>query len=135
MSRQNLTNFRDADAQDDGYDSDGKIGPSLEEEGEQYYYEDNKIPEWYYDQEYDSEIFELHDPVLEVATAVNVPRDMEKDGCNATGGNELSEPITILRTKFSTLDKTEYSFYQAGMPTNYYCTVEYDIGQRSLDGK
>ena len=37
-ARQNLTNFWDDDAQDDGYDSDGKIGPfydALEEEGEQ----------------------------------------------------------------------------------------------------
>ena len=37
--RQNLTNFQDDDAQDDGYDSDGKIGPfndALEEEGDQY---------------------------------------------------------------------------------------------------
>ena len=35
--RQNLTDFRDGDAQDDGYDSDGEIGPfydDLEEEGE-----------------------------------------------------------------------------------------------------
>ena len=33
---QNLTNFGDDNAQDDGYDSDGKIGPfydALEEEG------------------------------------------------------------------------------------------------------
>ena len=37
--RRNLTNFQDDDAQDDGYDSDGKIGPfydALEEEGDQY---------------------------------------------------------------------------------------------------
>ena len=60
---------------------------------------------------------------------------METDGCNATGGNELSEPIPILRTKFSTLEKTECYFCQAGIPTNYYCTVECDNGQRSLDGK
>ena len=77
----------------------------------------------------------MPDPVLEVATAVNVPGDVETDGCNTTGGNELSEPIPILRTKFSTLEKTECSFCQAGMPTNYYCTVECDNGQRSLDGK
>ena len=31
------------------------------------------IPERYYDQEYDIEISELPDPVLEVATDVNVP--------------------------------------------------------------
>ena len=55
--------------------------------------------------------------------------------CNSTVVNELSDPITILRTKFSTLKKTECSFFQAGMPTNYYCTVECDNGQRSLDGK
>ena len=60
---------------------------------------------------------------------------METDGCNATGGNELSEPIPILRTKFSNLEKTECYFCQVGMPTNYYCTVECDNGQRSLDGK
>ena len=60
---------------------------------------------------------------------------METDGCNATGGNELSEPITILRTKFSTLEKTECSFCQAGTPTTYYCTVECDNGQRILDRK
>ena len=57
---QNLTNFRDDDAQDDGYDSDGKIWPfydSLEEEGEQYYYEYDTIPERYYNPEYVSEIF------------------------------------------------------------------------------
>ena len=36
-ARQNLTNFWDDDAQDDGYDSDGEIGPfydALEEEVE-----------------------------------------------------------------------------------------------------
>ena len=49
-ARRNLTNFWDEDAQDDEYDSDGKIGPlyeDLEEEGEKYYDEDDKIPEWY----------------------------------------------------------------------------------------
>ena len=60
---------------------------------------------------------------------------MEIDGCNATGGNELSEPIPILCTKFCTLEKTECSLCQAGMPTNYYCTVECDNGQRILDSK
>ena len=38
-ARQNLTDFWDGDAQDDGYDSDGEIGPfydDLEEEGDQY---------------------------------------------------------------------------------------------------
>ena len=38
-ARPNLTIFWDDNAQDDGYDSDGKIGPlydALEEEGEQY---------------------------------------------------------------------------------------------------
>ena len=42
-ARRNLTNFWDDDAQDNGYDSDGKIGPfydALEEEGAQYYDED-----------------------------------------------------------------------------------------------
>ena len=37
-ARQNLTHFGDGDAQDNGYDSDGEIGPfcdALEEEGEQ----------------------------------------------------------------------------------------------------
>ena len=68
------------------------------------------IPERYYDPEYYSEIFELPDPVLEVATAVHVPGDEEIDGCNESGGNELSEPIPILRTKFSTLEKTECHF-------------------------
>ena len=136
--RQNLTNFWDDLAHDDGYDSDGEIGPfhdALEEGGEQYYDEDDTITERYYDQEHDSEIFELPDPVLEVATAVNVPGDVETDGCNATGGNELSDPIPILRTKFSTLEKTECSFCQASIPTNYYCKVECDNGQRSLDGE
>ena len=36
--RWNMNNFRDEDVQDNGYDSDGKIGPlydALEEEGEQ----------------------------------------------------------------------------------------------------
>ena len=56
-------------------------------------------------------------------------------GCNATGGNELSDPIPILRNKFSTLENTECYFCQDGMPTNYYCTVECDNGQISLDGK
>ena len=60
---------------------------------------------------------------------------METDGCNETGGNELSDPIPILHTKFSTLEKTECSFCQAGMSTNYYCTAECDNGQRSLDRK
>ena len=60
---------------------------------------------------------------------------METDGCNATGGNELSETIIILRNKFSTLEKTECSFCQADMPTNYYCAVECDNSQRSLDRK
>ena len=60
---------------------------------------------------------------------------METDGCNATGGNKLSEPIPILCNKFSTLDKTECSFCQSDMPTNYYCTVECDNGQRILDKK
>ena len=60
---------------------------------------------------------------------------METDGCNETGGNELSETSPILRTKFSTLENTECSLCQAGMPTNYYCTVECDNGQRSLDSK
>ena len=60
---------------------------------------------------------------------------METDAFNATGGNELSEPIPILPTKFSTLEKTECSFFQDDMPTNYYCTVECDNGQRILDGK
>ena len=39
-ARRNLTNFRDDDAHDNGYDSDGKIGPSynaFEEEGEKCY--------------------------------------------------------------------------------------------------
>ena len=35
---------------------------------------------------------------------------MEIDGCNAIGGDELSETIPILRTKFSTLEKTECYF-------------------------
>ena len=59
-ARRNLTNFLDDDAQDDGYDSDGKIGrfyDALEEECEQYYDGDDMIPERYYDQKYDSEIF------------------------------------------------------------------------------
>ena len=77
----------------------------------------------------------MPDLVLEVATAVNVPGRVETDGCTATGGNELSEPITIRRTKFSTLEKTECYFFQAGIPTNYYFTVEYDNDQRSLNGK
>ena len=77
----------------------------------------------------------MPDPVLEVATAVNVPDNLETDGCNATGGNELSEPIPILRTKFSTLENTECYFFQAGMSTNYYCTVECDNGQIILDSK
>ena len=133
-----MTNFWDDDAQDNGYDSDGTIGPfynALEEEGKQYYDEDNAIPERYYDQYFDIEIFELPDLVLEVATAVNVPGDVDTYGFNATGGNELSEPIIILRTKFSPFEKNECSFCQASMPTNYYCTVECDNGQRSLDGK
>ena len=65
-ARPNLTIFWEDDAQDDGYDSDGKIGPfydALEEEGEQYYDEEDMIPERYYNQEYDIEIFELPDPV------------------------------------------------------------------------
>ena len=41
---------------------------------------------------------------------------METGGCNATGDIELSESITIMRTKFSTLENTECSFFQAGMP-------------------
>ena len=57
------------------------------QEGEQYYDEDNTIPEQHYYQDYDSEIYESHDPVLEVATAVNITGDVETDGCNATGGN------------------------------------------------
>ena len=136
--RQNPTNLWDDDTQDNGYDSDGEIGTfydALEEESEKYYYEDDMIPERYYDKEYDIEIFELPDTVLEVATAVNVPGDVETYGCNETCGNELSEPIPILRNKFFTLEKTECYFCQAGMPTNYYCTVEYDNGQRSLDEK
>ena len=40
---------------------------------------------------------------------------METDGCNANGGNELSEAVPILRTKLSTLEKTECYFCQAGM--------------------
>ena len=60
---------------------------------------------------------------------------MEIDRCNTSGGNELSEPITILRTKFSTLDKTECYFFQAGMTINYYCTLEFDNGHKSLYGK
>ena len=107
----------------------------MEEEGEQYHDEDNTIPERYYEQEYDIENFELPDPFLEVATAVNVPGGVEIDGCDATGGSELSEPIPILRTKFSTLEKTKCSFCQAGMPTNYYCTVVCDNVQISLDSK
>ena len=60
---------------------------------------------------------------------------MEIYGCDAAGGNELSEPIPILRTNFSTLEKTECYFCQAGMPKNCFCTVECDNGQRILDGK
>ena len=62
----NMTSFWDDDAQDDGYDSDGKIGlfcDALEEEGEKYQDEDDMITERYYDPDYDSEIFELSDPV------------------------------------------------------------------------
>ena len=47
-ARWNLTNFQDDDAQDDGYDSDGEIGyfyDALKEEGEQYYDEEDTIPE------------------------------------------------------------------------------------------
>ena len=134
-ARRNLTNFGDDDAQDGGYDSGGKIGPfydALEEQGEQYSYEVDTIPKQYYDQEYDSEIFELPDPVLEVAIAVNVPVDVETYGCNVTVGNELSDPIPILCTKFCTLENTEFYFCQSGMPTNYYYTVECDIGHISL---
>ena len=101
-ARKNLTHFRDDNAQDDGYDSNGEIGPihdTLEEEGEQYYDKEEMITEQYYDPEHDSEIYELPDPVLEVATAVNVPGNVETYGCNATRGNELSEPIPILRNK------------------------------------
>ena len=61
------------------------------------------IPEWYYDPEYDSEIFNLPDTVSEVATAINVPGDMETYGCNATGGNEFIDPIPILRTEISNM--------------------------------
>ena len=49
-ARRNLTNFGDDDAQDNGYDNDGEIGPfydALEEDGEKYYDEDNTIPERY----------------------------------------------------------------------------------------
>ena len=105
-ARLNLTNFWDNNAQYDGYDSDGEIGPfynALEEEGEKYYDEDDTITERYYNPDNDSEIFELPDPVLEVAIAVNAPDNVEKYGCNATGGNELSEPIPILRNNLSTL--------------------------------
>ena len=126
LARRNMTNFGDDNAQYDGYDSAGKIGPfydALEEQGDQYYDEEDTIPERYYDPEYDSEIFELPDLFLEVATDVNVTGDVGTDGCNATGDNELSEPIPILRTKFFTLDKTECYFCQYGMSTNYYCTV------------
>ena len=55
--------------------------------------------------------------------------------CNATSGTELSEPIPILCTKFSNLDKTECYFFQAGISTYYYCTVGCYNTQRSLDGK
>ena len=60
---------------------------------------------------------------------------METDGCNATGGNVLSETIPILRTKFSTLEKPEYSFCQYGMPTNYYFKVECDMFREVWTGK
>ena len=136
--RWNLNDFWDDDGQDDGYDSDGKLGPlydALEEEGGQYYDKDNTIHEQYYKLEYYSAIFELYDPVLEVATSVNITGDVETYACNKTGGNELRYPIPILSTKFSTLEKTECHFFQAGMSKNYYCTVECDNGQRSLDGK
>ena len=86
----NLTNFWDDNAYDDGYDSDGEIGPfygALEEKGEKYYDEEDTIPEWYYNPEYDSEIFEFPDPVLEVATTINIPDSVETYGCNETGGN------------------------------------------------
>ena len=99
----NLTNFLDDNAQDYWYDSYGEIVPfydALEEEGEQYYDEDNMIPERYYHQEYGIEILELPDPILEVATYVNVPGNVETDGFNETGDNELSKPIAILRSKF-----------------------------------
>ena len=79
----------------------------MEEQGEKYYNEDDTIPERYYYQDYDIEIFQLPDPVVEVDTAVNVLGDVETDKCNATGGNELSQPIPILCTKLSTLEKTE----------------------------
>ena len=48
---------------------------------------------------------------------------------------KLSKPIPILRTKFSTLEKTECSIFQAGIPNNYYCTVECDNGQMIFDSK
>ena len=63
-ARRNMTNFWDDDAQDNGYDSDGEIGlfyDALEEEGDQYYNEDDMITERYYNQEYYIEIFELPD--------------------------------------------------------------------------
>ena len=47
----------------------------------------------------------------------------------------MSEPIPILLTKFSTLENIECSFFQAGIPTNYYCKVECDNVKRSLDRK
>ena len=50
----------------------------MEEEGEQCCDEENTIPERCYNKEYDIESFELPDPVLEVATAVNVPGNVEK---------------------------------------------------------
>ena len=52
-ARQNLTNFWDENAQDNGYDSDGEIGTfydALEKEGYQYYNEEDTFPERYYDQ-------------------------------------------------------------------------------------
>ena len=108
-----MANFRDDDAHNNGYNSDGKIGPFydvLEEEGEQDYDKDDAIAERCYN-------------------------DVETNMSNGTDGNKLSEPIPILRTKCSTFKHTGCSFCQAGMSTNDYCTVECDNGQRTLDGK
>ena len=47
-ARRNLINFWDDDAQGNGFDSDGEIGPfydALEEEGEKYYNEADTITE------------------------------------------------------------------------------------------
>ena len=137
--RRNLRNFHYDSEDENGYDSDGAVGPfydAIDIEGDQYFENEDEIPERYYDPDFDVEIYEYGsendsagvdgvDDLVELPVAGMVNEDSPTD-----------DPIEIQRdAAFQTLVKKKCDFCEVGPPTNYYCQVESRNGKRILDGK